>query len=215
MTEAVVVRVVAIGDSVVYGRVDPAAGGWVSLLRARLDEISPTDTAVFNLGIGGNTSRDVVERVDEIARREPSFVVVGVGTNDARRRGVPTAPLNVPPGEYEDNVARTVDAVRASGAVPVVFGLHPLDDSRPPGLYGFFHVSEDQADYDCRLQDLCRASSTIYLPIWAALSGSDDRSLAARSSLMFDRIHPNGDGHRAMFEHMLPRLSDLFGLELA
>ena len=65
MTESAVTAFV--GDSLTE------QGDWQSVLPGR---------HVLNLGVGGNTSADLLDRLDEIVAAGPSTVVLEIGTND-------------------------------------------------------------------------------------------------------------------------------------
>ena len=53
------------GDSLVYGNNDYEKGGWVNRLRLKLEGIDPNKNSyVFNLGIPGNNTNDLVKRFD-------------------------------------------------------------------------------------------------------------------------------------------------------
>lgn len=58
--------------------------GWVDLLRHYLEQKYPSDFInVFNLGVGGNTSSDIVKRLDsEASARNPTHIIIAVGVND-------------------------------------------------------------------------------------------------------------------------------------
>lgn len=78
--------IVCIGDSIVEGEGDASGfDGWVGRLRDRLDH-NHGDNApgwrVFNLGLGGDTIRDIGYRLGELLTRNPYVVVLGCATND-------------------------------------------------------------------------------------------------------------------------------------
>ncbi len=86
--------IVCIGDSIVEGEGDASGfDGWVGRLRDRLDFNHGADAPgwrVFNLGVGGDTIRDIGYRLGELLIRGPHIVVLGCATNDVARYTEPT-----------------------------------------------------------------------------------------------------------------------------
>jgi lysophospholipase L1-like esterase len=72
------------GDSIVHGGNDAEKGGWVN--RLKLDTAARGwGDHVFDLGLGGNNSRDVLDRIEpelQARRQFIDYVLVSVGCND-------------------------------------------------------------------------------------------------------------------------------------
>lgn len=77
---------VAIGDSLVEGEGDELKlGGWVGRVGQKLTPNlghQAKGWRYYNLGIGGDTIRDVHKRLGEVMARDPDVVIVGCGAND-------------------------------------------------------------------------------------------------------------------------------------
>jgi len=54
-------RICVFGASIAWGAWDPDGGGWVTRLR-RYFEINDYDIEVYNLGVSGNTTKDLLKR---------------------------------------------------------------------------------------------------------------------------------------------------------
>lgn len=91
-------RMVCIGDSLVEGEGDVLGmEGWVGRLRMQLrpadhpnyvpdyHEWGEIERQVYNLGVGGDTIRDVDLRLGEALARRPDVMIIGCGTNDVVR----------------------------------------------------------------------------------------------------------------------------------
>ena len=67
------------GDSIAWGAVDPENGGWVNCLRNYFESKSlrvDQDTDVYNLGISGDNTNDLLARFDvEVRARNPDTIV--------------------------------------------------------------------------------------------------------------------------------------------
>ncbi len=85
-------RIVFLGGSNVYGMGDPTGAGFVGRFRAWYEPRDPSNR-VFNLGIDGNTTNDMLSQcAEETSRRDPDLIVIYPGMNDARRTGGGNAP---------------------------------------------------------------------------------------------------------------------------
>ena len=72
------------GDSITYGKGDKEGLGWVSRLRNSL-ELEDDDIEVYNRGVCGHTSADILKRfVVEAESIEPKKIIFAVGANDAK-----------------------------------------------------------------------------------------------------------------------------------
>jgi len=74
-------RVLALGDSIT----DDSCS-WAEMLAAALRR-SGRDVEVINHGISGDTTTGAIKRIDLVAAQRPDWVVLMLGTNDARRHG--------------------------------------------------------------------------------------------------------------------------------
>ncbi len=90
-------KVVALGDSLIYGFGDPLGGGWVERLRRQwMMESETTGHVLYNLGIRGNRVAQVSDRLEnefrqrgELRHNSPDAILLSVGVNDSARLGRP------------------------------------------------------------------------------------------------------------------------------
>jgi lysophospholipase L1-like esterase len=69
------------GDSIAWGATDCEKGGWVERLKT---ELMVKDIDVYNLGISGDTTENILKRMDaEAEARNPDIIIFSVGINDA------------------------------------------------------------------------------------------------------------------------------------
>ncbi len=86
-------RIIAIGDSLIYGYGDKEACGWVERLRLNLMN-GNGDHVLYNLGIRGDRTEQVKNRLNEefkhrgeIKKKYPDLIILSVGVNDTARLG--------------------------------------------------------------------------------------------------------------------------------
>jgi lysophospholipase L1-like esterase len=182
------VRIVAIGDSVIYGRKDAEASGWVTLLRQRAESIDPA-AAVFNLGIGGHTSNDVLDRIDrEVPVREPNVVIVGVGLNDCR--GTQNG-LEVEPVRFVENLREIVRRCYTWDAQPVLCEMNPISETDSYLEYTYTHSNWSHYNEIIR-----RTASDTNSP---CLQFGSLANFTEEAGMLTDAIHPSSSGHEAMY----------------
>lgn len=163
-------QVMAIGDSIVGGGIDPAFGGWVNRLKIKSMSLNRGDH-VFNLGLGGNTSRDILARAPgEIAARVKHVrnVIIGTGTNDMN--------LEMPLTEFSGNLTALADLCAGHGLRTFFIGLFQRTDR---------DAAVQTAAYDGVIQEVCRKSGATYIATADIITPAD----------LCDGVHPDARGH--------------------
>lgn len=163
-------QVAVIGDSIVHGGVDAEYGGWVQRLRI-LSWSQKRGDHVFNLGLGGNTSRHMLERAEtEMKARKGHVknVIFSTGTNDMN--------LGIPLSEFRENLACLGSLATGVGFRVYFMGLFLRTDK---------DAAKDTAAYDAVIQDVCRNGAYTYIPTADVIQAGD----------LPDGCHPNGQGH--------------------
>lgn len=96
--------IVAFGDSITQAKEVTPEKRWPELLRAGLQSQTPERQArVLNAGVGGNTSREGLARIEkDVLSQRPDWVLVEFGGNDATHE----PSRHVPPDEFAANLAR-------------------------------------------------------------------------------------------------------------
>jgi acyl-CoA thioesterase I len=105
---------VCFGDSLTAGAGVSAEEAYPAYLQKRLDDAG-FNYRVVNLGVNGNTTKDGLERVEQVLEQHPQVVVVEFGGNDGLR-GIPIA-------EAQRNLDAIVRRVKASGARVAMAGI--------------------------------------------------------------------------------------------
>lgn len=111
-----------LGDSITEATGMPECGRWTALLQRLLDEADSGICAVYNHGIGGNTSTMGLERMRNEAIG-PDLTIIEFGLNDCSCQGF-NVKNRVGPAEYADNLRAMVTIVRRRGGSPVLVANH-------------------------------------------------------------------------------------------
>src|SRR5689334_14172915 len=77
------------------------------------------EAEVINVGIGGETTRQALARLDKVLALKPKIVTIMYGSNDSWiDKGKEDA--RVPAAEYEKNLRKMIADLRAAGAEPIL-----------------------------------------------------------------------------------------------
>jgi lysophospholipase L1-like esterase len=197
-------RIIALGDSLVYGYGDPVGGGWVERLRRQWMSPGAGDHVLYNLGIRGNGVIQVSERLErewsnrgELRNRYPDLIILSVGVNDSARLGRLTGKLFTPFDEFQQQMTRLLD--QAQNLCPVLFvGMTPIDESKMPFLDCLFYNHIDQERYKEATRIACQQRNIPYLDIFEIWKQRGENWL--KSCLSLDGLHPNVQGYEALFK---------------
>jgi lysophospholipase L1-like esterase len=115
--------IVAFGDSITLANEQPAEKRWPLLLEASLRaQLAPRSVRVVNAGVGGNTSREGLARIEtDVIRHQPDIVAVEFGGNDTT---VDQA-RHVTLGEYRANLEAIRRRLTSEGRTRVVLVTFP------------------------------------------------------------------------------------------
>ena len=164
-------RLVMIGDSITdagrarpVGTFDKGLGdGYVSLVNALLTAIYPQlEIEVLNLGIGGNTVRDLKGRwKSDVVNLKPDWLTIMIGTNDVWRQF--DRPNDPKAAVYEDEFADTLTALVAE-TKPLVKGLVLLTPFLiETSLADRFRIKMDS--YGALVKSIAEAKTCVPLPV--------------------------------------------------
>ena len=200
-------KVVALGDSVVYGFGDPEGGGWVERLRRRSMTPGSTEPVFYNLGVRGDSVQKVFHRFEqefrlrgELRNRVPDLIVLSVGVNDSARLGKPNGRFMTPIQSFQQHMSGLLS--RAKQLCPVLFvGMPPVDEAAMPFAEVLYYAQDDQQSYKDATRQACSTYGIPYLDIfdlWLQRGGD-----WWRSRLCPDGLHPNPLGYRSLLEDIL------------
>lgn len=166
--------VLFLGDSITAG------GDWQSWF---------PDDRVINLGIGGDTTDGVLDRLAEVVEAAPDVIVLLIGTNDFGNHRA-TA----------EHVVRNVETILVDLRRDLP-GVRLLLVSILPRAAAFTPKIAEANRHLRQFVATCRAQ---YLDVWPALATPDGDAIDPRFTE--DDLHLNADGYRAYVEELVPAL---------
>lgn len=157
--------VIALGDSLTYGHGATPEQAYPAIL-AQL-----TGWQVHNSGINGDTSADVLARIDEVIAQRPDLVLLAVGGNDVLRR--------VEPAITQRNIEQIITHLSDAHIAVLLIAQPHFSASNMVG------IARDNPIY----ADIAAAH---HLPLFA-----DQWSrILSNDALKSDQIHANAEGYR-------------------
>jgi lysophospholipase L1-like esterase len=182
------------GDSITWGADDTEYGGWVNRLRLFVEN-QGIDVSVYNLGISGNTTEDLLRRFKAEAKiREVDVIVFAIGINDSRYIRTEDNP-QVSLRQYETNLGELIKQAREFTNAIAFIGITMVDErkckprSRKPDNY---YDNKRIVSYNAALKSFCINNKLLYLDMFNVVKEND----------LPDGLHPDAKGHRKMFEQI-------------
>ncbi len=196
-------RIIAIGDSVIYGYGDLSGGGWVERLRRQWMAPNTAGHVVYNLGVRGDKVAQVSDRLElefrsrgELRNRLPDRLILSVGTNDSPRVGRADGKNMTPLETFVPQVEALLD--RAQGLCPVFFvGMTPVNPSKMPFLDCLYYNHADQYQYKEIIRRACEARRIPFLDcfeLWLSRGAT-----WVEQRLGADGLHPNDLGYESLW----------------
>jgi len=176
--------IVCFGDSLTAGYGAELGKSYPDYLQADLDA-KGFHYRVVNQGISGNTTKDGVERVDDIVALKPALVIVEFGGNDGLRG------LRIE--DSRANLDKIVATLKASGTKVVLAGI-----TLPPD-YGPDYIDQFNQTYVL----LAKKYNVPLLPF--LLKGV----FGVEGMMQPDRTHATAEGNKIVAKNVMPLILPL------
>jgi acyl-CoA thioesterase I len=176
--------VVAFGDSLTAGYGTDAGNSYPDFLERDLNA-KGFHYRVVNAGVSGNTTKDGVERLDDVLAVNPVLVIVAFGGNDGLR--------GLPIDSTRKNLDQIVSTLQRAGIKVVLGGI-----TLPPN-YGADYIRQFNETYAL----LARQHDVPLLPFLLK------NVYGTPGSMQADGIHATAQGNRQVALNLLPLVTPL------
>lgn len=193
------------GNSITYGAWDTELGGWVERLRLFLEKRTNYHSIVYNLGVSGDTSKDVMKRFDIEAEARSSIdgaigmIMLSIGVNDAlfdKAKGAHWVSVE----DFRRNIEKLTKKAKKYTNKIIFIGNSRFDDSKTqpvPWAKDLYYTNGDLAKYERVLRETCEKSGIYYISPPELLSED-----------FADGLHPNARGHEKIFRRVRDYLTE-------
>ncbi len=198
-------KIIAIGDSLVYGYGDTEAGGWVERLRLNLMN-NESGHVLYNLGIRGDRTQQVSKRLSdefnhrgEIRNKYPDLIIMSIGVNDTPRLGHLQGRNLTDYQEFTRQINNLLN--QAQKLAPVLFiGMIPVDETKMPFLDCMYFNRRDQYHYKEVTKNACQVLDIPYLDIFDLWMSRGENWY--KSQISADGLHPNAEGYANLYQEI-------------
>ena len=195
-------KILVFGDSITYGQKDLELGGWVNRLRLALaNDSSIPGCHVFNMGISGQTTGEILERLDRECRGRVlegfrNIIILAAGINDTQ---IKDGEILVGEDEFRGNVRGLIMQARSNADHVLYVGLTPVRESgtNPWNEESSWrnHVIER---YDAIIEEVCSEADVRYIHMYDRIDPETNA----------DGLHPSEESHELMACVMKSVLND-------
>lgn len=195
------INILVFGDSIVYGAYDDEKAGWVNRLRIMLESKNDTYYNIFNLGIAGNTTIDVLKRLKyECENRcvpdAKNIIIFAVGINDSQ---IINQKNNVQKEAFKLNLINIITLAKKYADEIMFLGLTRVDESKTvpiPWNPSICYFNKRIIEFDNELENICMEKNVGYLKMYDLLEKEE----------LTDGLHPDSNGHQKIAEKVINKL---------
>lgn len=187
------------GDSITWGKNDYEKGGWVERLKLHYMK---TSIKVYNLGISGNNTDDLLRRFEtEAKEQKPEIIIFAIGINDSSYFKVKNI-NRVSIEKFENNLEELLNIAQKIADKIVFVGLTKVDEIKTmpiPWNTEVYYDNKNVSKYDEIIKSFCEKNKIKYINMKEVLTKDD----------LQDGLHPNPQGHKKMFQVISKELDKL------
>jgi acyl-CoA thioesterase-1 len=196
------------GDSITCGDWDYEESGWPNRLRKFLDQMAFPNLSsfrVYNLGIVGDTTEDVLKRfenecksrISEIIKyRKDIAVIFQIGLNDTQLV-LKKKKIRISYKKFMKNITKLISKADKFTDKIVFTGLTPVEEQKVnpvPWDTTISYKNDYIKKYNEILRSICNENDVYFIEFF------DEWIKFNYKILLEDGAHPNPEGHKKMFE---------------
>jgi len=196
------IRLIAIGDSLVFGKGVEKKHSWVSILQIEFDLIDKYNYQVFNLGIPGDDSGKLSKRIiDEVGNRlndtdDNVHIFILIGVNDCKGIGNKDN-FCTSKETFNSNLNQIIDSLKKYTDNINFISILPVDEIKTRTIQGLFFRNDNIELYNSYIQAMCLKKGVNYIDIFSTWMKQNYQNYYAE-----DGIHLNVDGNKKVYSDL-------------
>ncbi len=187
------------GDSITFGRGNNLNRGWCGRLR-KYFESKDYYNCLYNLGLCGDTTNNLLERFDAEAKARVKFIrdqdrqviIFSIGINDSRLLGKDKIP-EIEIDKFEQNIQILIDKAKNYTKEILLIGLTPVDESITLDYEDTIFTNERVKQFNDKVKELCQKNNLSFFDMFQEFSKLNYQKL------LDDGLHPNSEGYEEMY----------------
>ncbi|MBT4540776.1 hypothetical protein HOC35_04635 [Candidatus Woesearchaeota archaeon] len=196
--------ILCFGASITFGRGEIPNKGWCGRLKDYF-EVKGSHNSVYNLGVPGQTTTDLLDRFDAEAKarirmirpNDKYLIIIAIGTNDCKwdyRHEKDN--IRVSDEDFRKNIQLLITKAKSYDAKFAIFGLSPVDESKTGPFEETFFKNERVKLFNSIIKEVCEENNVLFLDMFNIMIKED------YPNLLEDGLHPNSAGFDFMFENI-------------
>ncbi|WP_010249304.1 SGNH/GDSL hydrolase family protein [Myroides injenensis] len=191
------------GDSITFGEYDGTFGGWVDILKRycydKFYDGNANEVNVFNLGIGGETTKGLLDRIEvEIKARtskEENLIFLFYGANDL---AVKNDEITVSPKQFNSNLDTAIKIAQKTSDKVFLISILPISNAIEGKLSpaGKIRTNEKVRLYNAEIKEVAKSNCVMLINLYSEFEMQKEELLSR------DGVHPNALGYKWISEKL-------------
>lgn len=192
------------GDSLSIGRGVGLDKSWPGLLSRNISSEDQKSTIIFNLGIPGDSSGDVANRIDlelkfrtkSDLRKNLNTIIFQIGINDSKNiRLIGNTQVNL--SKFSKNIRNIIKSAKKYSDHICFIGITPVKESISKESGKYYFRNHDIEKYNSEIKNVCSNTKVNFIEIYKEWIRTDYFKY-----LLDDGIHLNPLGHKKIFSSL-------------
>ena len=197
------------GDSITFGCGETPNKGWCGRLKECFEKEND-ESAVYNLGVPGHTSTDLLKRFDaesagRLRFRHPSeyLIIIAIGTNDCKMDITPKGDTpRTTEVDFQENIHELIQKAKKCNAKTAFIGLPPVDE-KATAMFDDTRFSNQRVEkFNNMIMSACLEEDIPFLDMLSIMSKE------RYDLLLDDGLHPNSKGYDFMAQQIIEFLKE-------
>jgi lysophospholipase L1-like esterase len=173
-----------------------------------LPPVSTPQVQVINLGVGGNNTQSLLNRMSDVTNQSPDLTIIMIGTNDAVNS---SAYINT--NQYKINLTSIVTQIKAIGSDVILISMPPVIDAIKKSTHDYTPIYGDENTFDlnvdilpqyrAKMQEVANEQNVVFVDGLAPFTANGDPTTDSTSWITSDGTHLKTSGYLAIAQALL------------